>query len=395
MVTTPSNTTGRFCPRARFRRPRINLAMLVLIVVMTTVVHGGTSIGAHSNDPELHQPNNVSATPIEAVIFNGRVTINGETPAYSGFEITARIGDVWESYPVTVGADPNKPFEYANLGVAPPHELDLIGSEVEFWLEGQVKSSVKNYYAIVNEFTGEVCFECTFVFGIVRELDLDFPSLPDPTPTPIPTDEHARTVPDLNRDVEPVSNRTDRHAVPDLNRDAKSVSNRTDRHAATDLNRDAEPVSNRTDRHAATDLTRDAKSVSNRTDRHAATDFNRDAEPVSNRTDRHAATDLTRDAEPVSNRTDRHAEPVSNPTNLNRDRNSIIESTNLKSGAIPNVIASDRNPNAIDQQSGARRYRRRIQRNLAASNRPRAAADRYRCLLWMAKLKKVQRRGLS
>ena len=187
MVTTPSNTTGRFCPRARFRRPRINLAMLVLIVVMTTVVHGGTSIGAHSNDPELHQPNNVSATPIEAVIFNGRVTINGETPAYSGFEITARIGDVWESYPVTVGADPNKPFEYANLGVAPPHELDLIGSEVEFWLEGQVKSSVKNYYAIVNEFTGEVCFECTFVFGIVRELDLDFPSLPDPTPTPIPT----------------------------------------------------------------------------------------------------------------------------------------------------------------------------------------------------------------
>ncbi len=357
MVTTPPNTTGRFCPRARFRRPRINLAMLVLIVVMTTVVHGGTSIGAHSNDPELHQPNNVSATPIEAVIFNGRVTINGETPAYSGFEITARIGDVWESYPVTVGADPNKPFEYANLGVAPPHELDLIGSEVEFWLEGQVKSSVKNYYAIVNEFTGEVCFECTFVFGIVRELDLDFPSLPDPTPTPIPTDEHARTVPDLNRDVEPVSNRTDRHAVPDLNRDAKSVSNRTDRHAATD--------------------------------------FNRDAEPVSNRTDRHAATDLTRDAEPVSNRTDRHAEPVSNPTNLNRDRNSIIESTNLKSGAIPNVIASDRNPNAIDQQSGARRYRRRIQRNLAASNRPRAAADRYRCLLWMAKLKKVQRRGLS
>ena len=187
MVTTPSNTTGRFCPRARFRRPRINLAMLVLIVIMTTVVHGGTSIGAHSNDPELHQPNNVSATPIEAVIFNGRVTINGETPAYSGFEITARIGDAWESYPVTVGADPNKPFEYANLGVAPPHELDLIGSEVEFWLEGQVKSSVKNYYAIVNEFTGEVCFECTFVFGIVRELDLDFPSLPDPTPTPIPT----------------------------------------------------------------------------------------------------------------------------------------------------------------------------------------------------------------
>ena len=325
MVTTPSNTTGRFCPRARFRRPRINLAMLVLIVVMTTVVHGGTSIGAHSNDPELHQPNNVSATPIEAVIFNGRVTINGETPAYSGFEITARIGDVWESYPVTVGADPNKPFEYANLGVAPPHELDLIGSEVEFWLEGQVKSSVKNYYAIVNEFTGEVCFECTFVFGIVRELDLDFPSLPDPTPTPIPT---ATNTPEPS----PTS-------------------------IATSSPSPIAPTAT--------------------------------PSPTSTATSSPSPIAPTATPRPTSTAM---PEPVSNRTNLNRDRNSIIESTNLKSGAIPNVIASDRNPNAIDQQSGARRYRRRIQRNLAASNRPRAAADRYRCL---AILKKVQRRGLS
>ena len=125
--------------------------------------------------------------PFAAIVFNGNVTINGETPTYSGFQITARIGDKWESPPTTVGSLPDKPSQYAHLIVAPDQELDLIGSQVEFWLEGQVLSTTTNWYAVINEFSGEVCGGCTWTFPILRELDLDFPNLPEATPTVTPT----------------------------------------------------------------------------------------------------------------------------------------------------------------------------------------------------------------
>ena len=122
-----------------------------------------------------------------AIVFNGNVTINGEQPTYSGFTITARIGDKWESPPVVVGSLPDKPFQYAHLVVAPPEELDLIGSQVEFWLDGQVMSTTTNWYAVINEHTGDICGGCTWTFPILRPLDLDFPNLPEATPTITPT----------------------------------------------------------------------------------------------------------------------------------------------------------------------------------------------------------------
>ncbi len=122
-----------------------------------------------------------------AIVFNGNVTINGEQPTYSGFTITARIGDKWESPPVVVGSLPEKPFQYAHLVVAPPQELDLIGSQVEFWLDGQVMSTTTNWYAVINEHTGDICGGCTWTFPILRPLDLDFPNLPEATPTITPT----------------------------------------------------------------------------------------------------------------------------------------------------------------------------------------------------------------
>ena len=105
----------------------------------------------------------VQAQPLlpPAIVFNGNVTINGETPTYSGFEITARIGDNWESQPVVVGAIPNKPFKYAHLVVIPPQELDLFGSQIEFWLDGEVRSTTTNWYAVINDYTAEVCIDCT------------------------------------------------------------------------------------------------------------------------------------------------------------------------------------------------------------------------------------------
>ena len=115
------------------------------------------------------------------------MTINGETPAYTGFQITARIGDKWESPPVVVGAIPNKPFKYAHLVVVPPQELDLFGSQIEFWLDGEVRSTTTNWYAVINEFADEVCIDCTWTFPILRQLDLDFPYLSAATPSPTPT----------------------------------------------------------------------------------------------------------------------------------------------------------------------------------------------------------------
>ncbi len=222
------------------------------------------------------------------LVFNGRVTIDGQTPTYSGFEITSRIGDVWESYPVTVGADPNKPFEYAHLVVFPPAELDLVGFEVEFRLDGQVRFTTTNWYAVNNEFSGEVCGDCTWTCPILRELDLDFPSLPDPTPTPIPTATNTR---------EPSPSPTST-ATPSPS-------------------------------------------------------------PI--------APTLTATATPSSRPLTSNLVPFP-PT------------------GIPSPLTNNLEP----EDTG-----RRIERDRAASHNPRIAADRYRCLLRMAILKKVQCRGIS
>jgi hypothetical protein len=141
-----------------------------------------------NHDHHQAQAQSIGVPPtFPAIVFNGEVTINGEIPAYSGFQIIARIGDKWESPPVVVGTLPDKPAHYAHLIVAPDPDMDLIGSQIEFWIEGQIISTNTNWYAVINEFSGEVCGGCTWTFPILRKLDLDFPNLPEATPTLTPT----------------------------------------------------------------------------------------------------------------------------------------------------------------------------------------------------------------
>ena len=168
--------------RSIMRRLGLWGVVLTLSALLAVAMIGMANIDNGSVDAQAIVP------PVfPAIVFNGDVTINGEQPAYSGFEITARIGDKWESPAVVVGSLPDRPSQYAHLIVAPPSELDLIGSQIEFWLEGQVLSTSTNWYAVINEFSGEVCGGCTWTFPILRELNLDFPNIPEATPTITPT----------------------------------------------------------------------------------------------------------------------------------------------------------------------------------------------------------------
>lgn len=143
---------------------------------------------AASDNNALEAQQNPGVPPtFPAIVFNGHVTINGEEPEYSGFRITAKIGDKYTSAPSTVGSLPNRPSAYAHLVVAPDPALDLFGSQIEFWLEDTVLSTSTSWYAVINEFSGEICGGCTWTFPILRELNLDFPNLPEPTPTVTPT----------------------------------------------------------------------------------------------------------------------------------------------------------------------------------------------------------------
>ena len=119
-------------------------------------------------------------------LFYGEVTINGQQPSRSGFEVTARIGEAWRSAPAIVGSNQSKPYEYAYLVITPDEELDLIGSHIEFWIADQVKSRTVSVFAIL---PGELCEGCLAypAFPILRKVDLDFPRLPILTPTPLPT----------------------------------------------------------------------------------------------------------------------------------------------------------------------------------------------------------------
>ena len=129
-----------------------------------------------------------------AIVIKGDVTVNGEPPAYSGFRITARIGDVWESHPVTVGTVPDSPFGYVHLLVAPPMELNLFGSQIEFWVNGEIKSTTTSYYAVLSQLAPQP--DLTWSFPIQRRLDLDFPNLPDPQPN---ATVETTTLPDISK----------------------------------------------------------------------------------------------------------------------------------------------------------------------------------------------------
>ena len=115
------------------------------------------------------------------LVFNGDVTINGRAPSRQGYTITARIGDYWESTTVPVGIGSGcGNMRYKHLIVAPPVDLDLIGSQITFWLNGQVQSGVNDWYTSIDyrnifEFTPDAVWS----FPVFRHVDLEFPALPD------------------------------------------------------------------------------------------------------------------------------------------------------------------------------------------------------------------------
>ena len=164
----------------------LNLPRKMLIVVMALAVSATWS------------PRHADAQDSIAFVYHGRVTINGEQPEYSGFWITARVRDVWESAPVIVGADPNRPFEYENLWVETPRKLNLYGSEVTFWLNGEVAADATDRNRVELNDPPPPCDPFPWCVGYLpslRSVDLDFPSLPDPKPLPDDTPTLLRTPP--------------------------------------------------------------------------------------------------------------------------------------------------------------------------------------------------------
>ncbi len=168
------------------RRIMTTSRIWVTVMSLSALIAMGLIAIGNNHERQINAQQQVPPT-LPAIIFHGKVTINGEEPLYSGFTITARIGDTWESAPVIVGGTTADPFKYTHLVVAPPLEEDLFGSEIQFWLEGQVVSEVTSFYAQINEFSGEVCGGCTWTFPFLREVNLDFSSLPQATPTITPT----------------------------------------------------------------------------------------------------------------------------------------------------------------------------------------------------------------
>ena len=99
------------------------------------------------------------------VIYQGNVTIAGEL-APDGLEVTARIGDKFESTPVTIVNG-----RYVGLTVGPIGGAQ--GDPITFLLEGSVGADQQPLFMVASLPKSEV-------------LDLNFSSAPIPTPTPTP-----------------------------------------------------------------------------------------------------------------------------------------------------------------------------------------------------------------
>ncbi len=123
----------------------------------------GPAIATTTPTPLPTQP--VAQPPTPPVVYFGNVTVNGQ-PAPDGLVIVARIED-YESQPVTT-----RDGAYASLSVSP------LSSSYLF------KDTTFHIPAF-----GVQAFETVLFLGgpAERPLDLTFPVLPEPTPTPEPT----------------------------------------------------------------------------------------------------------------------------------------------------------------------------------------------------------------
>ncbi len=112
-------------------------------------------------------PAMAQSPPPAPELYSGTVTVAGQ-PAPDGSTIVARIGDEYESEPVTVSGG-----KYSDLSITAP-DPSFRGKMVNFFLNGVVKA---NETATVT---------ANQIPTINDNYPLTFSQLPDPTPTPTP-----------------------------------------------------------------------------------------------------------------------------------------------------------------------------------------------------------------
>jgi len=112
---------------------------------------------------------------LQALIFQGDVTVEGQ-PELSGWTITARIGDSYESRSAV------RTGSRYTLQVGPAPEL--IGQPIQFWIEGQFKASEVGQVFVARSASGAQCPSCAWIVPPILSVDLAFDSAPVPTPTP-------------------------------------------------------------------------------------------------------------------------------------------------------------------------------------------------------------------
>ena len=160
------------------------IRVFMFAVVLTAVVASLTALIGIRNEAQAQTQ---LPPPLAAVIFDGLVTVNGSPLGLEGLSLSAKVGD-WISESVTIGEGTPDMNGYENLTVSPPETL--LGSEVKFLLNGTVESTTTNYYAVIDS-DGSILVNRSISLPIFRELDIDFPALPDTTaPDPAtPTDQ--------------------------------------------------------------------------------------------------------------------------------------------------------------------------------------------------------------
>ena len=164
-----------------------SIAVLFVLVVVPAIAMAQGDDEAQCLKPEPPPPQDKPPTqeglppPLMALVFNGDVTIGGSAPSRQGYTITARISQNWESTAVPVGVGGGcGSMRYAHLIVAPPEELDLFASRIDFWLNGQVLSAAYDWYHHI-DFRDPVGYPTDIQWSVPvrRRVDLEFPALPD------------------------------------------------------------------------------------------------------------------------------------------------------------------------------------------------------------------------
>ena len=117
------------------------------------------------------------------IIYRGMALAGGE-PVADGLKIYAKIGS-YRSKPGVVG-ETGPGLYVLQVGETKAGE----GQKIEFWLENQViADEIDEIFGPIHRVTGQICLGCTWTLPMLRDLKLNFPSNPVPTPTPtlVPT----------------------------------------------------------------------------------------------------------------------------------------------------------------------------------------------------------------